>query len=170
MGKRRIAAAIVVCTLGFAVAFLPGSARAECAQGAAARFYADARHAFDEKRFDDSINLLRQASACDPNPVYLGNIARAYEEANRPKDALAAWRAYVIVLPDEHERQLTEGRISALSKVVADLERLEQEKRSAEEATRRAEAAARAPSVYPPRVSTGAWAVATTGTVVLLGG
>jgi hypothetical protein len=142
-GGRRGACGAFAATLALAVLGGPRVVHAECPRDVAEGAYADARRAFDEKRFDDSVALLRKAYACDPKPVYLGNVARAYEEANRPRDALEAWRAYLAVMADERERSVTEGRISALTKMVEDLDRLEREKKSAEDAQRRAEAAAR---------------------------
>jgi tetratricopeptide (TPR) repeat protein len=127
---------------------------ADCTRDAAASAYADARRAFVEKRYDDSVALLRQAYACDPKPIYLGNIARTYEEANRPRDALEAWRAYLAVVTDERDRSVTEGRISVLAKMVDDLDRLEREKERAEEARRNAEAAARDAARPPPEEPT----------------
>ncbi len=158
-------------------------ARAACSPDRAKQTYADARRAFEEKRYDDSIVLLKTAYACDPNPVYLGNVARALEEAHRPKEALEAWRAFLVVTADPRERKQIEGRISALSKLVDDLERLEKEKAAAEEARRKAEASAheressaQAPAAAPapaPRathVSTGAWIVSGVGVAGLATG
>src|SRR5215471_3549775 len=126
----------VLAALGLAALSAP--AAAACPPNAATSMYAGAREAFDAKRYDDSITLLRMAYQCDPNPVYLGNVARAYEEPNRPKQAIAAWRAYLEVVKGEGERRQTEGRISALSKIVDDLERLEREKRDAEDSRAKA--------------------------------
>jgi hypothetical protein len=149
--------------------------RAACPSGAATSFYDDARKAFVEKRFDDSVALLRQAYQCDPRPVYLANVARSYEEANRPKDALGAWRSYLAVVTNPGERTTVEGRISALAKVVDDLERLEREKDAAEDARRKAEAKASERPPAPPapdsrHVPAGAWIVSTAGGVGMLGG
>jgi hypothetical protein len=162
---------VVLAALGLVALSAPASAACP-----AASIYAGAREAFDAKRYDESIKLLRMAYDCDPNPVYLGNVARAYEESNRPKEAIAAWRAYLAVVTDAKERRQTEGRISALSKVVDDLDRLAREKREAEE---RAEAERRARESRPPppppapapepeperHVSTGAWIVAGAGAI-----
>jgi hypothetical protein len=150
---------------------------AECPRDAAGE-YADARRAFDEKRFDDSVTLLRRAYACDPKAIYLGNVARAYEEANRPRDALAAWRDYLAVISDERERSVTEGRISALTKIVEDLDRLEREKEAAVDAQRKAEAQAQTHRTEPPppeaapsrHVSTGAWITVVAGASGLVAG
>jgi tetratricopeptide (TPR) repeat protein len=142
-GARR--RAFVGVTVGCLVALgttAAESARAACTRDGASDLYTDARRAFDDKRYDDSIELLRRAYACDPNPVYLHNVARAYEEANRPKDALAAWRAYLEVSKDERERVQVQGRISTLSKMIDDLDRLEHEKEAAEQARLAAEAVA----------------------------
>jgi tetratricopeptide (TPR) repeat protein len=164
----------------FAAALLAAStltrvvAAGSCPPSTATGLYADARRAFVEKRYDDSIALLRKAYACDPNPVYLGNIARAYEESSRPREALSAWREYHDLLTDPKERTQVEGRISALSKVVDDLDRLEREKREADEARRRAENKPPPPPPKPPpperHVSPGAWAVAGAGVVGLATG
>jgi tetratricopeptide (TPR) repeat protein len=150
-------------------------ARASCAAGTAQAAYQSARQAYDEKRFEDAVALLRQAYACDPDPVYLGNIARAYEEASRSPEALAAWQAYLGVITDPEERRRTEGRISALTKVVAERERLELERQQAEEARRLAEAQAHlvrpvGPSSPGPRIATGAWLTMGAGLVGLAGG
>jgi tetratricopeptide (TPR) repeat protein len=152
-------------------------ALADCSHDAAESAYADARRAFVEKRYDDSVALLRQAYACDPKPVYLGNIARTYEEANRPRDALEAWRAFLAVVADERDRSVTAGRISVLAKIVDDLDRLEREKETAEEARRNAEAAARDAARPPPEeptqghhVPAAAWITASVGVAGLATG
>lgn len=168
-----ISTAIVISVLG-----ISSVSAAACPSSTAASLYGDARRAFDEKRYDDSIALLRKAYACQPNAVYLGNVARAYEESSRPREALAAWRSYLVVLNDPKERAQVEGRISALSKIVDDLDRLEREKREADEARKRAESKPDAPpppSPPPPppperHVSVGAWAVAGAGVLGLATG
>jgi tetratricopeptide (TPR) repeat protein len=161
---------LVVAVLIFAE---PG-ASAPCKPGASAQSYAAARSAFEEGRFEESIQRLKDAYACDPNPVYLGNIARAYEEAHRPSEAIKAWRAYLDQVTDEKERRLTEGRISVLTKLVDDLDRVERDKEAAEAARQRAEARARL-RVEPqpptsPRVSTAAWIVGAAGMTALVSG
>ena len=180
--------AALACAVALTAA--PAVARAACTKDVAAGIYAGARRAFDEKRYDDSVTLLRRAYECDANSVYLHNIARAYEEANRPKEALAAWQAYLQVVPTERERVQVLGRISSLSKMIDDLDRLEREKNAAEEARRKAEADAAArpapfppaatseppaapppPPLSPPRhVATGAWLTAGAGAAGLVGG
>lgn len=167
----RLAAAVAI-----AAAAWSGPARAAC-PAAATKAYADARRAFEEKRYDDSIALLRAAYACEPNPVYLGNVARTLEEAHRPKEALEAWRAFLVVTTDPRERTQIEGRISALSKLVDDLNRLEKEKLAAEEAKRKAEASAKerqpsapAPAPAAAHVSAGAWIVSGVGVAGLAAG
>jgi hypothetical protein len=130
---------LAAATLGSLLLGVSG-ASADCPADAAAGFYASARKAFDEKQFERTIELLRSAYACEHNPIYLGDIARTYEEAHRPKDALLVWREYEAAVTDPRERMATRGRISALEKVVEDLDRLEREKAAAEEAKRKAEA------------------------------
>jgi tetratricopeptide (TPR) repeat protein len=178
--RRAVARVVLAGLLALSPEMLPTAARADCSQASAASLYADARRAFEDHRYDDSVELLRRAYACDPNPVYLGNVARAYEEANRPKEALAAWRAYVEVVKPGSERVQAQGRISTLSKMTEDLDRLEREKNAAEEARRRAElqAAAARPPVPPARddappsrhVSPGAWGVGGAGAAALVAG
>ena len=173
MTARWIVAAVVASSV-FGVTVV----HADCPRDVEDGAYADARRAFEEKRFDDSVALLRKAYACNPKPVYLGNVARAYEEANRPREALEAWRAYLAVTTDERERTVTEGRISALSKMVDDLDRLVREKERAEEAQRKAEAAARERPASPPRAAASpsarvpavAWITAAVGAAGLVTG
>jgi hypothetical protein len=143
---RGVARAIGVALLGTA-----SIAAGDCPNGSAARLYDDARKAFEGKHFDDSVALLRQAYACNRDSVYLANIARCQEEANRPREALVAWRAYLAVVTDAQERTRVEGRLSALTKLVEDLDRLEREKEAAEQAQRAAERAAVAQP--PPAVA-----------------
>jgi hypothetical protein len=112
------------------------AAAATCGVDEAGAFYKQARKAFDEKRFDDSIALLRQANACDPNPVYFANIARALEEANRPKEAQAAWRAYQEVVTDPKERSRAQGRISSLQPAVDQIDAQEKQKAADEQRKR----------------------------------
>src|ERR1700689_1458137 len=95
--RRGPRASTLACLVALSAVSASRVALADCPGDGSPSAYADARRAFDEKRFDDSVMLLRRAYACDPKPVYLGNIARTYEEANRPRDALAAWREYLAV-------------------------------------------------------------------------
>ena len=172
--------AVVGGALGLAVmAALPQAHASSCSDRDVSASYADARHAFEEKRYDDSIALLRQVYACDPNPVYLANIARALEEANRPRDAVTAWQNYLRVTVDPEERRRVEGRISALTKNAEEIDRLERERREAEDARRRAEENARlaaanaAKSARPEEhrsVSIGAWITTGVGAAGLLTG
>jgi hypothetical protein len=161
------------CLVAAAVAFVcaaPSPARADCSSLVTA--YADARKAFEEKRYMESVEQLRRLYACDPNPAYLSNIARAYEEAGERKQAVAAWREYQLATPDEHEKKVTQGRISSLLKVLADMDRLEREKAAAEEAKRRAEASAQ-PDSAPAEgrhVSTAAWVITGAGALGLATG
>lgn len=153
---------LATLTLALGVFVFPYVASGACPSGKAETLYEDARRAFEEQRYDDSIALLRNAYECDPNRVYLANIARAYEESNRPKDALQAWRDYLAKLDDPTEKRATEGRISVLEKLVARLERLEREKLEAERdsekraASPRKPAPASSPRSPSPRISTGA--------------
>ena len=126
--------AVVAALVGAPVPAYAGT----CSDAIATRLYTQARRAFDEKRYDDSITLLKEANACTPNPVYLANIARAHEEAGRPKDALAAWRSYLAVVNDPNERARAEGRIQVLTKTVEDQEQTD---RAASEAAARKSAA-----------------------------
>jgi tetratricopeptide (TPR) repeat protein len=168
--------------MGCLVALAASTARSACTRDAAAGLYADARRAFDDRRYDDSVELLQRAYACDPSPAYLYNIARAYEEANRPKDALAAWHAYLEVAKDERERVQVQGRMSTLSKMIEELDRLEREKNAAEQARQKAEAEAsrrQAPPPVPPpppappppepkHVEAGAWILTGVGASSLI--
>jgi uncharacterized membrane protein len=135
--------AVVAGAFGLTVFAAASWARASCGPGEASAGYADAHHAFEEKRYDDSVAILRRVYACDANPVYLADIARALEEANRPRDAVAVWKDYLSVTVDAEERRRVEGRISALTKNVEEIARLERERQEADEARRRAEENAR---------------------------
>lgn len=146
-----------------------------CPPGEAQKSYDDARSAFEEHRYDESIELLRRAYACEPNRVYLANVARAHEEANRPKEALAAWKEYLATLDDEAEKRATEGRMSVLTKLIERLDRLEREKLEAERKRRepvrsRAPRRRATPRESSPEISTGAWVVTGASGVALLGG
>ena len=178
-GARLLVGAGLAAAVLLAAASSRADPRGSCARDAAATLYADARRAFGDRRYEDSVVLLRRAYACDPNPLYLQNVARSYEEANRPKEALAAWRDYLQVAKTEGERVQVQGRISTLSKMIEDLERLEREKDAAEQARRKAEADALVtrPAATPvpldaPRapthVTAAAWIVTATGAAGLL--
>ena len=165
------AAALVLAS----VTLVPARATAAaCDATQASDLYQRARQAFEAKRFGESVELLRQAYACNRNPVYLANIARAYEEGNLPRDALGAWRTYLDAVTDDRERAQVVGRISALSKLLDDLDRAEQQRAAAEAARRQAEASAqvreRATGSSAPQVSTFAWVTASVGAGGLVGG
>src|SRR5262249_13056519 len=103
-----LCAAVTALTITIA----PRQAHADCSSGSASDAFEAARRAFDEKRFDESIELLQRAYACDPNPVYLGNIARSYEESNRWIQARGAWLVYLDAIKDERERERITERIA----------------------------------------------------------
>jgi len=91
--RPRAGRGVVATVAALTITFVSSLATGDCRREAAA-LYDAARAEFDGGRFDASVPLLQRAYACDPNPVYLGNIARAYEEAHRPRDAIAAWRRW----------------------------------------------------------------------------
>jgi tetratricopeptide (TPR) repeat protein len=158
-----------------AILSLPTPAAADACQPTASDLYGSAHRAFEDKQYDESVALLRRAYACDPDPIYLANIARAYEEAHRPRDAVDAWREYLTVVRDDRERRSTEGRISALTKVLDDLDRIDRERRTAEEAVKRqAEQQRGTLTPAPPRakrsVSAAAWITLGAGALGLASG
>jgi tetratricopeptide (TPR) repeat protein len=120
-------------------------ASAECRPGDAAAFYTAARKEFTSGRFDGSVALLRLAYACDRNPVYLWNVARAYEEAHRPREALSAWEEFLAVAPGEKEQSLAKSRIAALEASLVPPKGAEPERKPAPPAAPPTKRAARAP-------------------------
>jgi hypothetical protein len=164
MMPRRTTARGIFAAVALAGATMADPVAAACTSETASTLYARARQAFEAKRYDESVTLLHIAYDCDPNPVYLGNIARAYEEAGRQNDALDAWRAYLNATTDERERAQIEARIAILARKIDDLDRLEREKRAAEE--RRAAEADRStqptpePAAHRRRVPVSTWAFA----------
>jgi hypothetical protein len=154
---------------GWTLGAVPGGG--SCAPEKGARAYAEARRSFDAGKFDESIERLMEAYACDPNPVYLGNIARAHEEAHRPNEAISAWRQYLDKITDPKEQTAVAGRISALSKLVDDLEKVERAKTEAEAARRRAEEnVVNLPREEEARVSPWAWAATGAGAAAIAAG
>jgi tetratricopeptide (TPR) repeat protein len=94
----------------------------------AAPSYADtsdkkAAHLFDESieryrqgRFQEAIDLLKQAYALKPAPVLLYDLARAYEGLGDTDGALDAYRAYLRDDPTAKDRGGIEVRIATLQR------------------------------------------------------
>lgn len=114
----------------------PGGGTAE---DRAVRLYERSEALYQEGRFDEAIELLREAYATFPDPTLLYNLARAEEARGDLGPAIEAYERFLAAAPDSPDRGAIEGRIASLRQQVAERERLAEEARREEEARRRAE-------------------------------
>ena len=105
------------------------------AQESAVELFEAAARAYEEERWADAADLLGRAYELEPDPVLLFNLGRAREQAGQREAAVAAYRSFVLQLPDAPEAARARERIAALT---------------APEIPRAAEPEPRAAEVIPP--------------------
>lgn len=95
--------------------------------------------------FEESIRLLDQAYALDPQPVLIYNKARAQEGLGHTDDAITLYEQYLNQEPTTPDRGAIEQRLATLKKQRDERAALEQDRANAEK-----ERAARAAAPPPP--------------------
>lgn len=95
--SRALAAVVVLWTLA-----APRVALAD-ARVEAKRHFKSGMALIADKRFDEGISELLEAYSIKPHPNVLFNVARAYEGAGRPQDALTYYRRYLAANPPDAE-------------------------------------------------------------------
>ncbi len=116
-------ASLVTVTIGSAVgndahAHTPG-----VADPTADDLSAQAVDAFGEQRFDEAVDLFNQAYAVDPQPNYLFNIGRVFEEKGDLKSAVEYYQRFVSQPGvDIEARKAATERLQVLKEALAQLE------------------------------------------------
>ena len=102
---------------------LPVLAAAPEAQGDPEALSAAAVERFEAKDYDGAAALFEQAYAADPNPNYLFNIGRVYEEKGDLKNAVVYYQRFVGEPGvDIESRQTATERLKVLREALAQLE------------------------------------------------
>ena len=127
---------------------------AEAREARALELFDKSEEAYQKGRFQDAVNLLREAYELKKEPVLLYNLARAYEGFGALDLAAKAYEDYLAGQPDTKDRGAIEQRIATLRRQIA--EREASKKRAAQPAPR----PERKPSAVP-------WIVAGFGVVGL---
>lgn len=89
--------------LCLALALVPALALAD-ARTEARRHFKTGMALIADGRYDDGISELLEAYSIRPHPNVLFNVARAYESAGRPADALTFYNRYLAANPPDAER------------------------------------------------------------------
>jgi len=122
---------------------------------------------YNAGRFQEAVDLLKQAYALRSDPVLLYNLARAYEGLGDLDHAMAAYADFLRAQPNAEDRGAIETRIATLRSQIEQRAALKREREAAQRERREAEerareAPARSPSVVPWIVTgVGAAALAT---------
>src|SRR5690606_33568184 len=69
---------------------------------------------YDEGRYDEAIELLRELVREYPDPILLYNLGRAHEGAERLAEAIDAYERYLDAAPDAPDRDAITRRIERL--------------------------------------------------------
>ena len=89
--------------------------------------------AFNDKRYDESIDLFEQAYAINANPNYLFNIGRVYEEKGDLQQAVSHYQRFVSQPGvDLDSREAATARLRVLREALRQLEEEKQEEQTAE--------------------------------------
>jgi tetratricopeptide (TPR) repeat protein len=73
-----------------------------------------AASAFNDGDYLEAARLLEEAFAQDPQPLYLFNIGRAYQEARRWKNAVSFFERYLRTAPSGERRQTAKHHLAAV--------------------------------------------------------
>jgi tetratricopeptide (TPR) repeat protein len=137
-----------VTTLLFALLIAFSGATALAANPKALALAKDADRLYKENKYRDAAEVLKQAYDIDPNPLYLYNIARAWDQAGEIEKSLDAYRAYT-ALGSETQPELVKKANLAMDRLrtlaarnKADKKVQEAEKKRLEEERKKAEARA----------------------------
>lgn len=82
------------------------------------KLFADAEAAYQAGRFQDAIDLLKEAQAIAPDPILLYNLARAYEALGELESARDAYESFIEADPNTTDRGAIEGRIRSLEGLI----------------------------------------------------
>lgn len=82
------------------------AAVAQAANPKASALAKDADRLYKDGRYQEAAQTLAQAFAADPNPLYLWNIARAWDQAGEAQKALDGYREYVSQPSDQTQPDL----------------------------------------------------------------
>lgn len=124
--RRSVPRSLVCATLALALAVAPSAsalAFAEPSAGDPEALSAAAVERFEAKDYDGAVSLFEEAYAADPNPNYLFNIGRVYEEKGDLKKAIEHYQKFVGQSGvDLESRQAATDRLKVLREAVAQLE------------------------------------------------
>ncbi len=141
---------------------------------AAIELFGRSRTAYQDGKFKQAAELLRQAYALDPAPTLLYNLARALESDGDAQGAARAYAQYLSVDPKTKDRAAIEKRIDNLQAQIK--ERVELQRRLEVEAARKTAietertASVVTPAPAPAAPSPMPWIIAGTGGATLVVG
>lgn len=98
-------------------------AQAQTDQERALALFEESRGHYDAGRFDRAIELLQEAYGLTPEPILLYNMGRAYEGADRIREAADAYERYLNEAGDVRDRGAIEARLRNLRERIAAEER-----------------------------------------------
>lgn len=107
--------------------------------------YKESLTKYREGNFQKAVELLQEAYKIKAEPVLLYNLGRAYEGLGENEKAIKAYQDYLAQETQVVDRKALETRIATLKKQIAERERLQNEKKEAEERERNA----KKPTVVP---------------------
>jgi tetratricopeptide (TPR) repeat protein len=70
--------------------------------------------AFDEGRFEEALERFRRSHELSGRPALLYNVGAAADRAGHDAEALEAYEAYVVGIPDADNRSYVEARVAVL--------------------------------------------------------
>lgn len=114
--------------------------------------FSKGREAYKASRFQESIDLIKQAYALEPAAVLLYNLAKAYEGLGDLEDAAKTYDQYLADEKDVPDRAAIEEKVRNFRKSIAEKERLAKERDEARALLQKKDApeAPKAPARRPP--------------------
>lgn len=112
------------------IALLPNSSLAvdPAAHDRALELFGKGREAFKASKFQESIDLIKEAYALEPAPVLLYNLAKAYEGLGDLENATATYEKYLAEEKDIPDRAAIEEKVRNFKKALAEKDRLAKER------------------------------------------
>lgn len=123
--------------LGIAVLLLASLAWATNPKAAA--LAKDADKLYKDGKYAEAAELLKQAYDVDPNPLFIYNIARAWDQVGNVEKAVESYRQYIALPSDQTQPDLVKRANLSLDRLRNALAKAEAQKKIEDEKTQRLE-------------------------------
>ena len=84
----------------------------------AREYFLKGKKAYQEGLFEEAMKNFKMARSVRPSPILEYNIARCHDKLTQHKEAIEAYKRYLVFSPEAPNRKSVEARIKALEELV----------------------------------------------------